>query len=149
MSLGFEVRRVRAAATRPMRQQVLRPHQRAEELVYSGDEDAHAGHFAAFVEGALAGVASICPEGRSNVGVSEGVWRIRGMAVRPDCRGRGLGAALLEACLDHARTHGGSVAWCNARIGARRFYERHGFAVDGDAFEIPDIGVHFVMERGL
>ena len=45
-------------------------------------------------------------------------WRIRGMATRPDLRGRGLGGLVLDALVDHIAGHGGGLLWCNARVTA-------------------------------
>ncbi len=39
--------------------------------------------------------------------------------------------------------------WCNARSGARTFYERAGFCVEGEEFEIAGIGPHFLMAKPL
>jgi hypothetical protein len=39
--------------------------------------------------------------------------------------------------------------WCNARSPARGFYEREGFTIEGDTFEIAGIGPHFLMARAL
>jgi predicted GNAT family N-acyltransferase len=36
--------------------------------------------------------------------------------------------------------------WCNARTPARSLYERAGFTVASDEFELPEIGPHLVME---
>jgi predicted GNAT family N-acyltransferase len=67
------------------------------------------------------------------------------MATLPSQRGRGLGAELLASCLTHAREHGGRRVWCNARTPVLGFYERFGFAADGEEFDIPDLGPHVVM----
>ena len=58
-------------------------------------------------------------------------WEIRHLAVREDCRGCGLAAALLDACL---RQTGGkkSLVWARqGNIPAERFYEKHGYRPDG------------------
>ena len=143
------VRPIAAAATRPLRQRVLRPHQQAHELVFPGDEDAASFHAGAFdARGELVGVATIVPEALAGH-EPRGAWRVRGMATLPERRGQGVGAALLDACLAHARKQGGALAWCHARSSARGFYERHGFATEGDEFELPAIGPHWVMLRSL
>jgi GNAT superfamily N-acetyltransferase len=139
---------VSAAAVRPLRQAVLRPHQRAGELVWAGDEDPAALHAAAFDGEALLAVASVVPAPHPR-DPRPGDWRVRGMATRPEARGRGLGAALLERCLEHARAHGGARAWCNARTPVIAFYERAGFLVEGEPFELPAIGPHVVMTKTL
>jgi GNAT superfamily N-acetyltransferase len=79
-------------------------------------------------------------------------WRIRGMATRAHARGRGAGGLLLRMCVAHAAAASGAsggVLWCNARVGARRFYERAGMAVAGDVFEISGIGPHLLMWQAL
>ena len=54
---------------------------------------------------------------------------------------------MLAALLEHAESHGALRLWCNARTPARSFYERAGFRVVSDEFELPGIGPHVVMER--
>jgi ribosomal protein S18 acetylase RimI-like enzyme len=68
------------------------------------------------------------------------------MATEADVRRRGAGAAVLESLVSHAVTNGATRIWCNARTPARSFYERGGFTVISDRFEIEEIGPHYVME---
>jgi GNAT superfamily N-acetyltransferase len=91
----------------------------------------------------LIAVGLIGPQG------GPGDWRIRGMATVAHARGRGAGSAVLTALLDHAAAEGGRRAWCNVRVNARWFYERAGFRVSSDEFDLPEIGPHLVMERPL
>ena len=74
---------------------------------------------------------------------------MRGMATEPEARRRGAGSAVLTALIDHARENGATLVWCNARIGARTLYERAGFAVVSEQFEIDGIGPHYRMELSL
>ncbi len=78
-----------------------------------------------------------------------GEWRIRGMATDPAFRGRGAGGAILAALLDHARAEGAAAVWANVRTPARTLYERAGFHVSSEEFELPHIGPHVVMRRRL
>jgi ribosomal protein S18 acetylase RimI-like enzyme len=71
------------------------------------------------------------------------------MATDPAYRGRGVGAAVLEALVAHARAGGGGVLWCNARVPAQRFYERAGLQTRGEPWEDPEIGPHVLMWRRL
>ncbi len=51
--------------------------------------------------------------------------------VRPAHRGRGIGRALVDAAVEHARTHGAAIVKLDVLLGnadARRLYERRGFA---------------------
>jgi len=135
------VRRVTAAETRPLRQRILRPQQRVEDLVYPHDDDAMTLHAGAFDGDAMVGTATIHPEALDG----EAAWRLRGMATVPEMRRKGCGAALVRACFDHARAHGGTLVWCNARTPARAFYEALGFETRGAEFELPNIGPHYLM----
>jgi len=145
---------VSAEATRPLRQRVLRPHQRAEDLVFPGDADARTLHLAA-LEGAglegrrIVGVASWMlepPPGWTGPGLA---YRLRGMATAPEVRGGGAGALLLDEGMRRIAARGAECVWCQARIQARGFYARFGFAPVGEVFELPAIGPHVAMERRL
>jgi len=140
------VERVEASRTFALRQQVLRPHQRIADMALPGDDDPDTGHFAALVDGEVVGTASVRREPPPWPAV-ETAWRLRGMATAPAWRNRGVGAAVLAAVIDHVRSHGGGLLWCNARTPALPFYLRAGFVTRGDPWVEPEIGPHVAMER--
>ncbi|MFE8597841.1 GNAT family N-acetyltransferase [Archangium violaceum] len=142
----YELQLIPAAETRYLRHVVLRPHQRPEELVYPGDDAPDTVHFGLYVDDEQHGVASLYREPRPGT-KSTTEWRLRGMAVLASNQGRGYGAALLQACIEHAALQGGTRLWCNARTTASGFYKRLGFAVEGAEFELPGIGPHYLMSR--
>jgi predicted GNAT family N-acyltransferase len=145
----MRIARVTPETVRPLRLKVLRPHQTPAEQVYEGDDGPGAAHFAAYEHEQVIGIASITPQPYPH-GARDGDWRIRGMATDPEAgRGLGAGGALLRACLNHARAEGGTRVWCNARSPVRGFYEREGFAVDGQEFVLDGIGPHFLMWLAL
>ena len=123
--------------TRPLRQAVLRPYMSVEEMVESEPTSAFAA--AVFDGDELVSVGLIGPEGEP------GAWRVRGMATAPAGRGRGAGAAVLAALLDHARANGATEVWASVRTPARSLYERAGFHTDSDVYETPRIGPHVLM----
>jgi predicted GNAT family N-acyltransferase len=57
------------------------------------------------------------------------------MAVVADWRGRGVGAALLEAILDQARAQGHAAVELHAQVHAIPFYAKFGFVAYGDEFD--------------
>jgi GNAT superfamily N-acetyltransferase len=136
------------AAVRELRHAHLRPNQSPEDLVYAGDDAPDALHVGAFDGDRLIGIASITREPPPGAD-DPAAWRVRGMATVPELRGRGIGGRLLETCLAHARSCGGSVVWCNGRVAARTFYERHGFEVVRGPFEVAGIGPHLELRRPL
>ena len=73
---------------------------------------------------------------------------MRGMATREGLRGRGFGDLVLGALIEHATEGGGLFLWCEARIGAPRFYGRSGFVTEGEAFVLEGIE-HIHMWRDL
>jgi GNAT superfamily N-acetyltransferase len=149
--MDLRVEAVRGEDTHALRERVLRPGQSAGELTYAGDGHPDAFHAAVRSpagEGAIVGVATVAPEGHP-ADPRPGDWRLRGMATAPEARGRGVGAALLAACVEHARARGGRRVWCNARVTAEGFYLRAGFVPEGGRFDIPGLGEHVVMAVSL
>jgi GNAT superfamily N-acetyltransferase len=55
-----------------------------------------------------------------------------GLFVEPELWGRGIGRALADAAVHDARNRGYTL-WVIANPGARGFYERCGFSVEGEA----------------
>ena len=76
-------------------------------------------------------------------------WQLRGMATADGWRDQGVGAATVAAAVDHVAGQGASLLWCNARVAARTFYERAGFTVDGEVFDVAGIGPHLPMARPI
>jgi GNAT superfamily N-acetyltransferase len=142
----MRARAVDAVVVRPLRGEVLRPGQPPDQLVFPGDDEPETLHVAVVSGGRVLGVASVMRDAHPRE-PHPGDWRIRGMASRPEMRGRGIGAVLLARCEAHAREHGGARLWCNARAAARGFYECAGFTAEGEVFDIPPIGAHYLMGK--
>ncbi len=143
----MRVERVEASVTFPLRQQVLRPHQTFEQLALPSDDDPDTRHFAVFDDDEVIATGSVRREAPPWAPEEAGAWRVRGMATAPARRNRGVGAAVLAAVVDHVRSRGGGLVWCNARTPALSFYRRGGFVTRGDEWEDPEIGPHVAMER--
>lgn len=70
------------------------------------------------------------------------------MAVRNSARGEGIGGAILQALMQHARQRGDRAVLLNAQTHAESFYRRYGFERDGDEFMeagIPHIQMRHVF----
>lgn len=132
------LRSVPLADTRELRREVLRPYMSVDELAAHEPNEAVA--FGVYEGDELIAVGLVGPEGEP------GDWRIRGMATRPEARGRGAGTKVLQALVDHAVAHGAARLWCNARTPALSLYERAGFRATSEEFETPRIGPHYRME---
>ena len=89
------------------------------------------------------------PMGCARLLVADGVAKIGRVCVLKDGRGTGLGAAIIEACLDIARMEPGvEKARLGAQTHALSFYEKLGFTAFGPVYD--DAGIpHRDMERAL
>lgn len=118
-----------------LRLRVLRPGRPPECVRHDPDLDPASVHIGAFCDERLAGIASLL---RANG------LQLRGMAVEPDLRKTGVGAAILRYAHSVA-VERNLPLWCNARDTAVGFYEKSGWVVEGEGFDVPDIGPHHVM----
>jgi GNAT superfamily N-acetyltransferase len=137
--VDIDIKRIPPAASYPLRQAVLRPHQRIDEMGWAGDEEPGAATFGAVerTNGTIVGVATVFPEAApfdpaeagvpSGAGKEAAAWRSRGMATSKQVQGQSIGSLVLKAVFDHVATEGGDLLWCNARVSAVGFYERAGF----------------------
>jgi len=136
------VEQVRPEITYGLRQRILRPGMAPAEAFFPGDRERSSGHFAAYVNHRIVGVASVLEEPEDD---GPGLWRLRGMAVEPEHRGTGVGTALIERVRDFVARSGGGRIWCNARVSAQGFYAAAGFVVVGGPWDEPGIGPHVRM----
>jgi GNAT superfamily N-acetyltransferase len=144
----MEIRPITSAEARTVRLPVLRRGLPPEAAVLDHDDDPGTRHFGAFEGTRLIGVATFfaepCP-----VRPGPRAWRIRGMATFEDMQRRGAGSSLAAEGIRAARADHAALIWCNARISARGFYEKLGFAAVGDEFVLPVSGPHYVMVKDL
>jgi GNAT superfamily N-acetyltransferase len=164
VSAQVTVRRVSADVVYPLRHAVLRTGRPWADVIYSADTDPLSAHFAAISpDGSIVlAVGSVLPEtpewletaewlspgeleGGDSSDTKRRAWRVRGMAVRADSRGSGLGAEILGRLFAHVTANGGGLVWCTARVAAISLYERAGLVARGDTEVLPGIGAHRVM----
>ncbi len=91
-------------------------------------------HVVAFgPQGEPIGTGRLLP-GKKDEGHNDHIGHIGRMAVMPEWRGRGVGAALLARLLEMASAAGMRTVELNAQTHAAGFYARFGFAVAGAEF---------------
>lgn len=142
--MKVRVEQVQFGLVLPLRQRILRPHQRVVDAQYP--QDPVGTHFAAFSEESeIVGVATLLPEMPTTE--SDPTWRLRGMAIAEDHQREGVGRALMFSLLDFVSDvdHGG--IWCTARLPAVRFYQKFDFVTVGDPYIERQLGAHIRMER--
>lgn len=135
----MQIRRIELSQTLPIRQEVLWPDRSPSDIVYPEDSEVGTFHLGAFDDsGELLGIATLYHD-------VDATWRLRGMGVLPDNQGQGIGARLVDASVGELRNLGATGVWCNARLAVTGFYQRRGWKIEGEEFEIPGVGGHFVM----
>lgn len=144
----MRIRFIRTEQTYPLRLLVLRPGGVEEDCHWANDRLADGFHLATRIGEHIIAIGSFYPEKHDMIrGWKQ--YRLRGMATHPEFQGQGAGKRLLEFAVDHLRAQHADSLWCNARKSAVDFYLRAGFIIEGDEFDIPGIGAHFLMYRSL
>lgn len=144
------IRRATVGEIIELRHVILRAGMDFDAAKFGGDDATDTLHFGAFEGGANVGCVSLMRAEMPGDAVSEAAYQLRGMACRADRQGCGIGARLLRFAerdvIEHTDVR---VMWCNARTPAVGFYQRHGWVVISEEFDIPTAGPHRRMRRDL
>jgi aminoglycoside 6'-N-acetyltransferase len=130
---------------RPLQFAVMRPNG-----PLPGDHPAPEGalHLGAFEGETVVGAATVTPAAYPGAGaVAEPAWQLRGMAVRADWRGTGVGRRVLDAAVTTAVGHGAAGMWAAARMEALGFYTSAGWQAVGPEWIKPGVGPHRYITR--
>ncbi|MNE82864.1 Acetyltransferase (GNAT) family protein [compost metagenome] len=71
------------------------------------------------------------------------------MAVLETHQKKGFGEALVKYCEAHCNENQIALIWFNARTAAVGFYQKMNYQPLGEAFEIKDVGEHYLMFKKL
>ena len=133
------IEQVEAAATYPLRMQELREG-RSPEI--EEDDAPYTLHLAARMDsGEIVGVVRFHPRD-CPWRPGEGSWQLRGMATDPRVRGLGAGRALVAEGLARVAARGADLVWCDARKDAVGFYQRIGFTLVTEEYDLRPVGLH-------
>ena len=133
------VEQVEAAATYPLRAQELREGRSVE---IEEDDAPYTLHLAARIDGGeIVGVVRFHPRDCPWRDV-EGSWQLRGMATDPRVRGLGAGLALVAEGLVRLSARAAQLVWCDARKPAVGFYEKCGFTIVTEEYDLRHVGLH-------
>lgn len=147
---GITICRVSIDVIIDLRHRLLRAGMPREAAQFPGDEKAstwHVGLFHPCPPDANAPVVS-CASFMLDPYNGEPGWRLRGMCTETQYQSRGFGGKLL-ACAEAAIMKDSNLRlfWCNARVPALAFYQRHGWKIDSEVFDIPTAGPHRRMVK--
>ena len=129
------------ASAHAIRRRVFIEEQHVPEELELDEDDQHAVHALALMDGRAVGCGRFVAHGPVEV-------KIGRMAVLADVRGSGIGQAILEFLMNEAQRRGFSRAVLHAQLSAEGFYLKQGFVPVGPAFEEAGIS-HRKMERSL
>lgn len=138
------VKKITALETYTVRQEVLRKGKPIETCHFIGDDATTTSHFGLFENEKLIGVVSVYKT-NSILFAEKTQFQIRGMAVLEDFQSKGLGEQLLKTAENFCWEEKADLIWFNAREKAVSFYKKLGYEIIGDAFDISNVGIHFVM----
>ncbi len=140
----IEVKKITYQETFPVRSAVLRQGKPIETCFFLGDDAQETTHFGLFKDNKLIGVASVFKVKNENFEKTN-QYQLRGMAVLKEFQGLGFGNEILEKVCQFVKSENVDVLWFNARENAIPFYQNFGFTVLGNSFDIPEVGLHFLM----
>ena len=123
-----------------IRRRVFIEEQSVPEDIELDDDDAHAFHVLAILDGAAVGCGRFVAHGDE--------VKIGRMAVLANLRTHGIGRAILESLMRAAKEQGYRLAILHAQLTAEEFYLKCGYRPVGEVFEEAGIP-HRKMECGL
>jgi GNAT superfamily N-acetyltransferase len=142
-SRAIRVERVAIDQIIDLRHQVLRQGLPREEAIFDGDRKPDALHVGAFDGDRLVGCVTL----HASRWEEQPAWQLRGMAVASGYQKSGVGRALLKSVDDYIVEQPAQLLWCNARLPAAPFYQKHGWKIVSEVFEIPTAGPHVRMVK--
>ena len=121
----------------PIREAVFIKEQNVPEVDEWDNDDEHALHLIASLDGNAIGTARLTPKGT-----------IGRMAVLKSFRSQGVGSAMLDRLIEVAKQSKFERVTLNAQRSAEGFYDKHGFIAQGNEFM--DAGIsHIAMQLDL
>ena len=121
----------------PIREAVFIKEQNVPEVDEWDNDDEHALHLIASLDGNAIGTARLTPKGT-----------IGRMAVLKSFRNQGVGSAMLDRLIEVAKQSKFESVTLNAQRSAEGFYAKYGFTAQGDEFI--DAGIpHIAMQLDL
>lgn len=141
-SPALSYRRVPVERIIQLRYDVLIVGTTRTSATFDGDDEPTTVHLGGLVDDRCVACASLMAADLDDTPA----YQLRGMAVAAECRGRGIGAALLAFAESQVDV---PWLWCNARTHAAGFYAKHGWRQHGELFDIEGVGPHVRMMREL
>ncbi|WP_232372995.1 GNAT family N-acetyltransferase [Pinibacter aurantiacus] len=121
-----------------MRREVMYPAFSIEQVRLKDDEEGD--HLGLYVNGELIAVISVF--------VRNNIMQFRKFATKELYQGKGYGKQLLDYVMKLAKDRHCTSIWCNARVSAKKLYEKFGMQVTGNTW-LQDGHEFIKMEKQL
>ena len=144
----YIVKQIQAKHCYAIRQQVLWQHKAINNCGIDVDAQEGAFHLGVFQKDELLCIGSFFKQKHAQFSEQD-QYRLRAMATVPKFHKRGTASLLLEFAIQKLHNEYQALLWCDAREVAVGFYEKLGFSKQGNPYEIPIIGIHYLMYKKL
>ncbi len=136
------IRFINAEETYPIRREVLRKN---IDLPYKleGDFDKDTIHLGVYIDEELVSIVTLINKSTELL-IGE-QFQLRGMGTLSNYRGKGYGKLLVRKAEEYLINRNIHKIWCNARIQAIDFYKSLNYNIIGKSFNVPKIGMHYLM----
>lgn len=141
----YTLKQITAKETWAVRHPVLRKGRPLEDVYMEADEKPSTFHVGMYHQDTIIGVASFMEDAKDTFTGKQ--YRLRGMAVLPEYRRKGIAELVLKNGETMLKAKGCTLLWFNARLGAISFYKSLGYVTIGPEFDIPLVGPHFLMKK--
>lgn len=142
------IKEIPSKETYAVRQSVLRKGKPIESCIFESDDLETTHHFGLFDNENLIGIISLFNK-INTIFAENNQAQIRGMAVLETHQKKGFGEALVKHCETYCNANKVDLIWFNARTAAVGFYQKMNYQPQGDAFDIKDVGEHYLMFKKL
>ena len=129
-----------------LRARILRPERPIKTALFEEDHEFSTKHLAGCYGKKVVSCVSLVRSPWEN----EPAWRLRGMATDKKYQRQGIGTSLLKMLENLAlESPGPNLAWCTSRVKVIPFYEKQGWQIVSDLFQIAGVGPHKTMIKRL
>jgi ribosomal protein S18 acetylase RimI-like enzyme len=142
------IKKITPEASYPVRHDVLRKGKPIASCRFEGDDLPTTRHYGLFEDDRLQGIISLF-ENSNHWFEATKQMQIRGMAVLEHNQGKGYGKQLVHFCEKYLAETDCELVWFNARENAIGFYQKLGYTILGEPFNIEGIGTHYIMWKKL
>ena len=129
--------------TLDLRSRVLRNGKPLAECSFPTDQVEGVFHLAYYDGENIATIATFFPNNyKGNIIVG---YQLRGMATDNPYLGKGYGKQLIQFAVEYIKNTNAQYIWCNSRSSAIKFYQKLGFELLSEEFDIAGVGPHYEM----